>query len=77
MNETVIVACIGGIANIIWMLANLAIKNQIGTKIDALKEWMDGRYVATGTFTEYRQGIAVQHVELERRITKLELSPRN
>lgn len=74
LNASTLFAIGAAIANLVWMLATLSIKNQIGIKIDALKEWMDQRYVAAKEFTGYQQVISTQHTELERRLTKLELN---
>jgi len=71
---SIIVGVGGALANLVWMLATLKIKEQISLKLDALKEWMDQRFVSTIAFTAYREMVAIQHVEVERRLTKLELA---
>lgn len=73
-NWGLIFAVVAAFGNLVWMLATLKIKDQISVKIEALKDWMDLRFVAAGAFTEYKTTVAVQHVELERRLTKLELA---
>jgi hypothetical protein len=42
---TALVMGFGLVANLVWLLTNLRIENRIGSKIDALKDWMDQRYV--------------------------------
>lgn len=73
-NWSIIIGVAGAFGNLVWMLATLKIKDQISVKLDALKEWMDQRFVAVIAFNAYREMVAVQHVETERRLTKLELA---
>ena len=70
---TLIIAAVGGVCNLVWMATTLRIENRIGAKIDSLKDWMEGRYVSIATFQGHQSVVALQHLELARRLTKIEL----
>src|ERR1700676_220217 len=77
MDWPVITAAVGALGNIIWMLATLAIKNQIGTKIDSLKDWMDLRYVPQIAFNGYQQIEATRLAEIDSRMASRNLEVDN
>jgi hypothetical protein len=74
VNTTLIVAGIGGLINLIWMLVTLRMDNKIGAKIDSLKDWMEGRYVSLSTFIGHQTAVSIQHAEVERRLARLEVN---
>ena len=60
------VAVVGLMGNLIWMLINLRMESRIGAKIDALKDWMGERYVATHAFQGCQTLCAERHTELQK-----------
>jgi hypothetical protein len=68
----VIIGAVGGLANLVWMITTLRIENRIAARIDRLKDWMEDRYVSVPRCEGCHAAVAVQFVEIERRVTKLE-----
>ena len=63
---------LGMLGNLVWMIANLRIEGRITTRLDALKDWLEERYVSTKEFEGCRTFCAGQHAELCRRVDALE-----
>ena len=74
VNWALIIAAVGGLANLVWMLTTLRIENRIASRIDGLKEWMEDRYVSVPRCDGCHAALNVHLVEIERRVTKLELN---
>lgn len=69
---TVGLGVLGLLGNLAWMLVNLRMENRIGIKIDALKDWMDQRYVSTSAWEGCRALCGERHAAVCRRLEELE-----
>jgi hypothetical protein len=54
------------------MLTTLRIENRIASRIDDLKTWMEDKYVSVPRCEGCHATLAVQFIEIERWVTKLE-----
>ena len=63
---------LGMLGNLMWMIANLRIEGRITTRLDALKDWLEQRYVSNKEWEGCRDVCAAWHTEICRRMDAVE-----
>lgn len=72
MNLHTFIYGLATLANLIWFVVTMRIDNRIGAKIDALKDWMNDRYMSKAECQGCQRTWDVRMAEVERRLSVLE-----